>query len=119
MAVIIPTDLSDEAVSWLSVEVGEHDLTCTIRLAGELDLAGRQATQRAVQKALRRGPERLVLDLSQLSFMDSTGVHLALELFDRAAMQGYRLVIVPGPACTQRVFDACGLTACVPFVAGV
>lgn len=83
--------------------------------AGELDLAGEQATRKAVAKALQRPPECLVLDLSGLSFIDSSGVHIAIELTRRSAAQNFRFVIVPGPRAVQRIFELCHLTDLLPF----
>ena len=85
---------------------------------GEWDLAQEPATRKAIQTALERRPECVVLDLSQLSFIDSTGIHAVVELHTRAAQQNIHLVIIPGPRGVQRPFEICGLTDRLPFLGG-
>ena len=60
---------------WL--DSSEQGATSTIELHGELDLAEKAATTDAIAQALDRHPACLVLDLSQLSFIDSCGVHIS------------------------------------------
>jgi len=58
-----------------------------------------------------------VLDLSALSFIDSTGIHGVIELHRRSLAQNVRLLIVPGVPTVQRPFELLGLTATLPFLA--
>jgi anti-sigma B factor antagonist len=89
--------------------------TAIVELTGELDLAAAERAGEPLRKALMRGPERLVLDLAALTFMDATGVHLVIEAWKRSAVRGVQLVLVPGPRHVQRVFELCGLTQQLPF----
>lgn len=57
----------------------------------------------------------MVLDLSRLSFIDSSGLHVTIELQRRAIRQNIRLVIIPGPRAVQRLFEICQLTETLPF----
>jgi anti-anti-sigma factor len=66
---------------------------------------------------LRRSPEYLVLDLSQLTFIDSSGIHVVEQLHKRSTHQMVRLVIVPGPRAVRRPFEILGLAAALPFLA--
>ena len=91
--------------------------TSTIGLEGEWALAGESAASRAIAKTLERSPERLVLDLSRLVFMDSSGVQAAIQLWARSHAENFQLAIVPGPREVQRVFDICHVTEALPFVA--
>jgi anti-anti-sigma factor len=65
---------------------------------------------------LVRSPECVVLDLSQLTFIDSSAIHVILELQKRCAQQNVRLVIAPGPRAVQRPFEVLGLTRALPFL---
>lgn len=58
-----------------------------------------------------------MLDLSQLTFIDSSGIHVVLELQKRSTHQMIRLVIVPGPRAVQRPFEILGLADVLPFLA--
>jgi anti-anti-sigma factor len=101
----------------LRIAVKALGATSTIGLEGEWDLAGESAASRAIAKTLDRSPERLVLDLSRLAFMDCTGVQAAIQLSARSHAENFQLAIVPGPRAVQRVFDICHVTEALPFVA--
>jgi anti-sigma B factor antagonist len=61
-----------------------------------------------VQEELRRveasSPATLVVDLSKLTFLDSTGLRCIVTADERARSEGRRIVIVRGPDAVQRVF---------------
>jgi anti-anti-sigma factor len=94
----------------LRIDASEQGATSTIELAGEWDLAHQAATADAIARVLDRRPACLVLDLSQLSFIDSTGMHALINAHKRCAAQATHLVIIPGPRAVQRVFEICNLT---------
>jgi anti-sigma B factor antagonist len=54
--------------------------------------------------ALDQGADPLVLDVSGLSFMDSTGLRALLSNDDRARRDGRRLVVVNGSRAVDRIF---------------
>jgi anti-anti-sigma factor len=90
--------------------------TATVQLEGECDLATQQPMRDALSQALTWRPECLVLDLSELTFIDSTGIHIVVDLAKRLQRQHCRLVMIPGPRQTQRVFEITGLIEALPFV---
>jgi anti-sigma B factor antagonist len=50
-------------------------------------------------------PPLVVLDLSKLTFLDSTGLRCLVTADERARDEGRRVVIVRGPEAVQRVFS--------------
>src|ERR1700730_15164616 len=60
----------------LRIGVTQRHRTTAIELAGDLDRVHEEAVRSSVVEALERRPERLVLDLSRLSFIDSSGVRV-------------------------------------------
>lgn len=102
----------------LDITVLQQGTTTTIALNGEWDLAQQPATREAIRHALDAEPECIVLDLSRLSFIDSTGLHATIELHQRCAQHAIRLVIIPGPRTVQRPFEICQLTEILPFLPG-
>jgi anti-anti-sigma factor len=99
----------------LRIATVEQGTTSTIEFEGEWDLGQCGATRDAVAQALQRRPECLVLDLSRLSFIDSSGIHALMETHERCIEQKTRLVITPGPRAVQRVLEICGLIEILPF----
>jgi anti-sigma B factor antagonist len=106
----VDSDQSAVVGEQLRVAVSTVGSTSTIRLQGEWDLAGGPAISRAVAQTLEGRPECLVLDLSRLSFMDSCGIHVTAELWERSAAEHFRFVVIPGTRQVRRVFELCGLT---------
>ena len=103
----------------LDVRSEARGTSLTITLAGEIDLATVARLERALSAALGLAPEIVVIDLSGVTFVDSTGVHRLLAAHRRAAERGIRLAIIPGPECVQRTFALCGLVDELPFAAAV
>jgi anti-sigma B factor antagonist len=87
-----------------------------LRLAGEFDLAGTQRVEEAAEGLIAAGPERLLLDLSGLRFIDSSGLRVIVVLHQRASQEGWALELVrPGPP-VMRVFQISGLADRLRFV---
>jgi anti-anti-sigma factor len=91
-------------VEILDVTTEDRNGLVHLALVGELDLS----TVAKVQEELRRieagSPATLVVDLSKLSFLDSTGLRCIVTADERARQEGRRIVIVRGPDAVQRVF---------------
>ena len=100
----------------LRIATVKQGTASTIELEGEWDLGQCGATRDAVAQALQRRPESLVLDLSRLSFIDSSGIHALIEAQKRCTERETRLVIIPGPRAVQRLFEICHLIEILPFV---
>jgi anti-sigma B factor antagonist len=74
-------------------------------LNGELDLASAPDLERELLAAEAESPTRVVIDLSGLGFMDSTGLQALLRARERAGSKRYELALRPGPHQVQRVFE--------------
>jgi anti-sigma B factor antagonist len=78
-------------------------------LSGELDMAAIPDLRHRLSECAGQF-ECLVVDMSGLTFLDSTGIHFLLDLKIRAERNGWSLRLVPGPPQVQRVLDVAGLT---------
>jgi stage II sporulation protein AA (anti-sigma F factor antagonist) len=117
VAVIVSTPALEGFYDRLQIVISQHATTARVALGGEWDLATEKAARAAIDAALASCPERVVLDLSRLTFIDSGGLHAAVELHERAARQNVQLEIIPGPPAVQRPFEICRLTDVLPFTA--
>ena len=88
----------------LEVETDDKDGLAHVVLRGELDLSTVGKVQDELDKVESSTPPVLVLDLSGLTFLDSTGLRCVVTADERARKSGRRLVIVRGPDHVQRVF---------------
>jgi anti-anti-sigma factor len=93
----------------MTVRLVEHGTSIEVILAGELDFAGRPVAHEAIADAFTRRARVVVLNLSRLTFMDSTGVHLVSDARGLAAAEHVELRVIPGPPAVQRVFAAAEL----------
>ena len=104
-------------VSHLSFNTTVTDRIAVVTLAGELDVAGASALERELERvAADHSPTTLVLDLSGLDFMDSTGLRLVVLADQRAQEEGRRLVLVRGNESVQRVFAITRMEERLSFV---
>ena len=86
-----------------------------IALSGELDLDCADRVTQELLRAEATDARRIVLDLSDLRFMDSTGIRLILAADARSRMDGDRLVLIRGPRSVHRVFELTGVAERLPF----
>lgn len=83
--------------------------------AGELDLATVTALDQALSELVAAGFSCLVLDLSKLRFMDSSGIHLILRYYEALEADDRQFTLIPGPWQVQRVLEITGLAGQLPF----
>jgi anti-anti-sigma factor len=86
----------------------------TLRPAGELDIATAPRLERALMDGRRRG-DRVVLDLADLEFLDSTGLRVIVRAVEAATTGGWELTLRPGPPAVRRVFEISGVLGALPF----
>ncbi|MEA2352208.1 MAG: anti-sigma factor antagonist [Thermoleophilaceae bacterium] len=89
----------------LRVEVIEEDGRLRLRLDGELDLVTAPWLRRRLDKVEAEHPPILVLDLRDLTFMDSSGLRELFSAQRRARAESRRLVLVKGSAPIDRVLE--------------
>ncbi|GAA0988239.1 hypothetical protein GCM10009555_069440 [Acrocarpospora macrocephala] len=80
-----------------------------IKVWGELDIAAEAEFSKHVEEAVEQNPERLLFDLSELRFMDSSGVRVILDVYRRLGM-GDRVAVCGLSARLERSFYLLGIT---------
>jgi anti-anti-sigma factor len=90
--------------------------THVIALAGELDLAGAGMLEDELRRVEATDAGRILVDLRELEFIDSTGVRLIYMADSRARQDGDRLAIRRGPERVHRIFVLTDLADRLPFV---
>lgn len=81
--------------------------TARIGLSGELDMATVPQMTEQVQALLSGAICHLVIDLSQLMFIDSSGLNLLIALNERATYEGWQLSLTRPP---ERIFSVFTIT---------
>ena len=100
----------------LSVGVVRDDHRLAIIPTGELDMSTAAKLEEAVRAAEATDAKRIVVDLSEVTFMDSTGLKLLLEASARARANSNRLRLIRGPRRVQRVFELTKTEEILPFL---
>jgi anti-sigma B factor antagonist len=94
-----------------SVRGGRH----TLILSGELDLATAAGLETTVLGLFVEGVNSVELDLSRLTFMDSTGLRAVLRAQELCAEHGYDFLVTPGSGQVQRLLELTGTTDVLPL----
>ena len=76
---------------------------------GEIDLATADAVRADLHAALERSGN-VVLDLREVTFMDTQGLAVVIETQQSSAEDGTRFAITRAPDHVHRLFDMIGLT---------
>jgi anti-anti-sigma factor len=100
---------------YLTIDVTSAPKAQTIVLTGEADLAGVPEIETALKDASDDEPGLIVIDLRNLTFIDSSGLQALLTGHALCRARGHELRIVPGPENVQRLFELTGMNEALPF----
>ena len=95
--------------------MSERDHRCTVAAKGQLDRSTAELLDRAIRAAEATTAREIVVDLSPLEFMDTSGLHLILKAHARSQADSNRLSLVRGRGQVQRVFELTGTERLLPF----
>jgi anti-anti-sigma factor len=102
----------------VALELETEDLAVGTRIAlrGELDLFSAKRLEEELERIEPATPEVIVLDLRELTFIDSSGLRVLLSADSRAREGGRKLVLVRAPEGVQRIFHIAGLDSRLAMV---
>lgn len=107
--------MSDDAPTELSVEVVSESGVPVLVIRGELDAYSAPTLDAAVERALSGGADRLVLDLGDVGFIDSSGLRSMIRARKQVGDAPEALRIRNPQATTVRLLDITGLTDHFPL----
>ena len=90
------------------VGLAERGDALVLSLAGELDLADAPALREALRRAVERSPKRLVVDLAEVTFVDSTVLGAFVEAQSKLA-DGHVFVLAAPGLEVRRALEVSGL----------
>ena len=100
----------------MTVETTSHSDRCVITPSGDLDMSTAETLEAAIRAAEATDAQRIVIDLSGVTFMDSTGLRLLLQADARSRSDSQRLRLVRGSRRVQRVFELTNTEDLLPFL---
>jgi anti-anti-sigma factor len=102
----------------LSVHTRWRAGTAAVTISGELDVCTRPSLMRLLSDVLAQRPERLVLDLAQVTFMDC-GSARALAVASRALPGTGKAVISQTSRPAGRILRLTGMSSCFTIAGGL
>ena len=106
-------------VDELTISVTSGPAHTLVSLAGECDLHTGRQLRDALTSEVSRGARRLILDLSGLAFMDSTGMQVLLGARTVLSVRGGTLVLVSPQPVVARILELTGADQLIPVYATV
>jgi anti-anti-sigma factor len=106
-------------VSDLARVEGERQGTlCLVRVHGEIDLSNAHEVSSEIGLVMGQDARWLVVDLSNITYLDSSGVALLLRLAERLRARRRHLhLVAPRGSPVRRVLEFTGLPRVIPLEA--
>jgi anti-sigma B factor antagonist len=86
-----------------------------LAVIGELDICTAPRLRECLLEVLASNPDRLVLDLGQMVFLDSTGISVLISGLERARSQSTTMVLKDVQPKIMRLFEMTALTKLFDF----
>ena len=103
-----------------TLELEERGPTIVARIAGELDLSNVDETEATIALSVTPDTRGLVIDLTDTTFLDSTGIRMIFELAARLRSRRHQLRLVADTSTlVHRVLVLSQLDATVPVDASL
>ncbi len=103
----------------LTVQTEQHGDLIVVSVAGELDLATAPQLADQLTDLLDKGRNRLVFDLSGLSFCDSTGLSVFVRARNSCDETGGLVRLAAPQRAVRRILEVSGLVEVLPTYASV
>jgi anti-sigma B factor antagonist len=94
---------------YLYIKPGQDGAGTTLRVSGELDIGSAPDLQRAVDGTFDGQDGHFHLDMSDLTFMDSTGAQSLLHIHNSIQARGRHVVFEAPPGRVRDVLELLGL----------
>jgi anti-anti-sigma factor len=100
----------------LSIAISEDGPQRVIELFGELDAACVGTLNERLREAIHGECECVVVDLSGLDFIDSSGIAALYGAVEDSNANGTTLGVLRGPASVERILAMTGVDRLLPFL---
>jgi anti-sigma B factor antagonist len=98
------------------IETDDAEGATRVRLIGDLDLAGFDHLDDVLERVQSSDHPDVLIDLRDLTFMDSSGLHAIVRAHERTRGGAGTLRLIPGSLAIQRLFALTGLEDRLEFV---
>jgi anti-anti-sigma factor len=105
-----------DANELLEIAVSESGGVRSLRLIGELDMAGVDRFERLLAPDQPADATTLILDMRELTFIDSSGLRALIMADQRVRDEGGRFIVVRGPDRVNEVLEITGVAERIELV---
>jgi anti-anti-sigma factor len=87
-----------------------------LHLTGEFDLTVKKTFAASLSGLASGGTKRVIVDLREVAFVDSTGIRLILEAWNQCRRMELEFTVVLGDSPVRATFAELGLDRALPIV---
>jgi anti-sigma B factor antagonist len=91
----------------------------TLYLSGALEISSCDEVEARLVALCEAGCDCITVDLSKLTFIDSSGLAAIIRAGQRCRGHKYEFRLTPGTVAVQRLFEVSGLLDILPFQEGL
>lgn len=91
-----------------TTRIDERNGVTRLALCGELDLAAAPTLVEELTALEREGVRAIMLDLRELTFIDSSGLHAIVQAYRRSQLNRHQLLLVGANPHARRLFELTG-----------
>jgi anti-anti-sigma factor len=104
------------SVQQFQILVERDEAAAMLRLTGEMDISCEDAFAATVRACIDAGATDVLVDLSQLTFIDSSGLRMLIQLWDKSRNNGLDLSMLQGTGQVRRTMEIAGLDHLLPIL---
>jgi len=94
----------------MKIDFAADKRTLIVRVCGELDLAGADEFRQEVDLAIEKNcSNNIILNLQEVSFIDSSGLGVILGRYKKITVRGGKLAIAGAPVQVKRILELSGV----------
>jgi anti-anti-sigma factor len=98
------------------VDIERQEYSLVARLQGEIDRSNAASLERDIIAAIPNTAAGLVLELSAVDYMDSSGIRMLFVLHSQLEQRGQRVrAVVPDTTPIKHVLDTLGVGTLIPL----
>jgi anti-sigma B factor antagonist len=110
-----PSSKAPHTIGRLRVTAREHEGSHTLALQGELDIASAPMLEGTVEDICAQAPKELILDMTAVEFVDSSGLNAILRGKALCEERGCEFCLSPAQRPVERVFEVTRLIDRLPL----
>ncbi|MFI6322856.1 STAS domain-containing protein [Nonomuraea sp. NPDC050556] len=100
----------------LRVKLRPGDGHCVVALSGEIDIGNLREVRWHLLSALEAGSSRVLVDVSELRFIDSNGLAVLVDVLERARSRGGELALLSPDERFRRTLAWAELSGTFPIL---